>query len=114
MLAEKVAGHVSRFIWLRQFEVGNNSTDISSNRRLAIIAVCVVEWAAAIADATVESHNRVVGKTWRDAKLCDTRFTGSKTAPKTALHGFSNLRSALLGTMEDDAPLEDAIVAIGG
>ena len=135
MLAEEVEGRVSRYAWLRQFEVGNNSADInrlldrleflqglylspelledvpphritrlrrqgeryftdglrdiSSNRRLAIIAVCVVEWAAAIADAIVESHDRVVGKTWRDAKkLCDTRYTDSKTALKTTLRGF--------------------------
>lgn len=161
MLAEEVEGRVSRFVWLRQFEVGNNSADInrlldrleflqglhlspelledvpphritrlrrqgeryftdglrdiSSNRRLAIIAVCVVEWAAAIADAIVESHDRVVGKTWRDAKkLCDTQFADSKTALKTTLRGFSNLGSALLGAKEDDAPLEDAILAVDG
>ncbi len=161
MLAEEVEGRVSRFVWLRQFEVGNNSADInrlldrleflqglhlspelledvpphritrlrrqgeryftdglrdiSSNRRLAIIAVCVVEWAAAIADAIVESHDRVVGKTWRDAKkLCDTRFTDSKTALKTTLRGFSNLGSSLLGAKADAAPLEEAVIAIGG
>lgn len=161
MLAEEVEGRVSRFVWLRQFEVGNNSADInrlldrleflqglhlspelledvpphritrlrrqgeryftdglrdiSSNRRLAIIAVCVVEWAAAIADAIVESHDRVVGKTWRDAKkLCDTQFADSKTALKTTLRGFSNLGSALLGAKEDDAPLEGAILAVDG
>ena len=160
-LTEDVDGRVSRFVWLRQFEVGNNSADINrlldrleflqglglspdlledvpphrvthlrrqgeryftdglrditSNRRLAIIAVCAVEWSAAIADAIVESHDRVVGKTWRDAKkLCDTQFADSKTALKTTLRGFSNLGSALLGAKEDDAPLENAILAVGG
>ncbi|MDE9451549.1 Tn3 family transposase [Aliiroseovarius sp. Z3] len=161
MLTEDVEGRVSRFVWLRQFEVGNNSADINrlldrleflrelklspdlledvpphritrlrrqgeryftdglrditSNRRLAIIAVCAVEWSAAIADAIVESHDRVVGKAWRDAKkLCNTQFADSKTALKTTLHGFSNLGSALLGAKEDDAPLEDAILAVDG
>lgn len=161
MLTEDVEGRVSRFVWLRQFEVGNNSADINrlldrleflrelklspdlledvpphritrlrrqgeryftdglrditSNRRLAIIAVCAVEWSAAIADAIVESHDRVVGKTWRGAKkLCDTQFAASKTALKTTLRGFSNLGSALLGAKEDDAPLEDAILAVDG
>ena len=89
--------------------------DITSNRRLAIIAVCAVEWSAAIADAIVESHDRVVGKTWRDAKkLCDTQFADSKTALKTTLRGFSDLGSALLGAKEDEAPLEETIVSIGG
>ncbi len=36
--------------------------DISSDRRLAILAVCVIEWAAAIADAIIETHDRIVGK----------------------------------------------------
>ena len=42
--------------------------DISSDRRLAILAVCAIEWNAAIADATIETHDRIVGKTWRVAK----------------------------------------------
>jgi hypothetical protein len=108
LLTEFLDANVSRFIWLRQFEVGNNSAaanrlldrlellsglaldpqllagipphrvarlrrqgecyftdglrDISSDRRLAILAVCAVEWEAAIADTVVESHDRIVGK----------------------------------------------------
>jgi hypothetical protein len=31
MLSETVEGGISRFIWLRQFEMGKNSTDM--NRR---------------------------------------------------------------------------------
>ncbi|WP_407210640.1 hypothetical protein [Enterobacter cloacae] len=99
-----LAGNISRFIWLRNFEVGNNSAaanrlldrleflrtlninhsalasipahriarlrqgeryftdglrDITSDRRWAILAVCVVEWEAAIADAIVETHDRI-------------------------------------------------------
>ena len=48
--------------------------DISSDRRLAILAVCVVEWRATIADAVVETHDRIVGKIWRDARM---RIPGS-------------------------------------
>ena len=93
LLSEDTDGRISRFIWLRQFEVGKNSADvnrlldrleflqaielspavlddipahritrlrrqgeryftdglgdISGDRRLAILAVCVVEWGAA-------------------------------------------------------------------
>jgi TnpA family transposase len=99
LLAEMVDGSVTRFVWLRQFEVGQNSADmnrllsrleflqtmavdrtvlsgvpphriarlrrqgeryfagdlrdISGDRRLAILAVCALEWRSAIADAVV-------------------------------------------------------------
>lgn len=105
--------HLGRFIWLRQFEVGNNSADanrlsdrleflqglslpsdlydglpphritrlrrqgeryftdglkdITGDRRLPLLAVRAVEWKAAIADAIVETHDRIVRKTWREA-----------------------------------------------
>ena len=114
LLAEDVDGRVSRFIWLRQFEVGKSSADmnrqlgrleflqgiylspailddipahriarlrrqgeryftnglrdITSDRRLAILATCVVEWSAVIADTVVETHDRIAGSIWRDAK----------------------------------------------
>jgi TnpA family transposase len=161
LLSEDVDGRLSRFIWLRQFEVGKNSADInrlldrleflqqlelptelfdgvppqrvsrlrrqgeryftdglkdiSSDRRLAILAVCAFEWKAAIADAIVETHDRVVGKTWREAKrLCDAQFADSKAALQTTLRGFSNLGAALIEANGDGAPLEDAIISIGG
>ena len=114
LLAEEVAGRLTRFVWLRKFEVGRNSADVnrlldrleflkglglspdvldgipphrvarlrrqgeryfsdgirelSSERRLAILAVCILEWRAAISDAIVETHDRIVGRTWREAE----------------------------------------------
>ncbi|TQV69206.1 hypothetical protein [Aliiroseovarius halocynthiae] len=41
--------------------------DITSDRRLAILASCVVEWSAAIADTVVETHDRIVGSVFREA-----------------------------------------------
>lgn len=84
--------------------------DISSDRRLAILAVCAVEWRAAIADAVVETHDRIVGKTWRDAKrLCDTRIADAKVALADTLRGFSDLGAALLEAHGDRAPLDSAV-----
>ena len=161
LLTEDVDGRTSRFVWLRQFEIGRNSADInrllgrleflhglklpydildgvpphrisrlrrqgeryfadglrdiSSDRRLAILAVCVVEWKAAIADAVVETHDRIVGKTWRDAKkLCDARFENSKAVLHTTLRSFSNLGAALIEAKGDETPLEEAIISNGG
>ncbi|NJM83004.1 MAG: Tn3 family transposase [Tabrizicola sp.] len=161
LLTEDAGGSVTRFVWLRQFEAGQNSADmnrlldrleflralaldrsiladvpphrvtrlrrqggryfagdlrdISGDRRLAILAVCAVQWRSAIADAVVETHDRIVGKTWREAKSrCDARADGAKAALKDTLHSFSTLGSALLEAHEDRASLEEAVQNAGG
>ncbi len=161
MLTDEVNAHVSRFIWLRQFKVGNNSADmnrlldrldflqcfeidatildgvpphrvtrlrrhgeryftgdlrdISGNRRLAVLAVCVLEWRSAIADTVVETHDRIVGKTWREAKSrCDARVADNKVALHDTLIAFSDLGAALLETHGDKTPLENAVQSAGG
>jgi len=155
LLTEMVDGTVSRFIWLRQFEVGKNSAgasrlldrleflqgmelapdildglpphrvtqlrrqgeryfadglrDITSDRRLAILAVCAVEWHAAVADAVVETHDRIVGKTWQDAKrLCDARITAAKSTLHDTLCSFKSLGAALLEAKGDEESLDVA------
>lgn len=161
MLSEIVEGGISRFIWLRQFEVGKNSADmnrvldrleflqglgltpavlkdvpphrvtrlrrqgeryfthdlrdVSDDRRLAILAACAVEWQAAIADAVVETHDRIVGKTWNEAKArCDARIADAKTSLHGTLRAFSGLGAALLEARGDAAALEGAITASCG
>ncbi|OWU67638.1 hypothetical protein ATO3_25925 [Marinibacterium profundimaris] len=84
--------------------------DISGDRRLAVLAVCVLEWRSAIADAVAETHDRIVGKTWREAKrACGARADDARAALKDTLQGFSNLGSALLEAHEDQVPLGDAV-----
>ena len=161
MLSEAVEGGISRFIWLRQFEVGKNSADmnrvldrleflqglgltpavlkgvpphritrlrhqgeryfthdlrdIADDRRLAILAACAVEWQAAIADAVVETHDRIVGKTWNEAKTrCDARIADAKTSLHGTLRAFSGLGAALLEARGDAAALEGAIATACG
>ncbi len=155
LLSEEVNGSVTRFVWLRQFEVGQNSADvnrlldrleflldlkldvstldgvpphritrlrrqgeryfagdlrdISGDRRFAILAVCVLEWRSAIADAVVETHDRIVGKTWRDAKKqCAAHVADAKTALHETLCSFRNLGAALLEAKGDEASLDTA------
>ena len=152
LLAETVGGRISQFIWLRQFEVGKNTADItrlldrleilqgielpldvldgvpphqitrlrrqgeryftdglldiSSDRRLAILTVCAVEWRSAIADAVVETHDRIVGKIWRDAsRLCDAQITASKVSLQDTLRSFKQLGASLLEAKGDDPRL---------
>ena len=161
LLSESADSSVTRFVWLRQFEVGQNSADmnrlldrleflkvmpldksiladvpphriarlrrqgeryfagdlrdISGDRRLAILAVCALEWRSAIADAVVETHDRIVGKTWREAKrACDASANDARAVLKDTLQAFSNLGSALLEAHEDQAPLSDAVQNAGG
>ena len=84
--------------------------DITSDRRLAILAVCVVEWTAAIADTVVETHDRIVGSVWRDAKrICDIRVTAAQAAVAETLAGFEALGSSLLMAKGDDAALAGAV-----
>lgn len=155
LLAEMVDRKISRFIWLRQFEVGSNSADasrlldklehlqalkvspclldgippnqitrlrrqgeryfaddlrdIGSDRRLAILAVCAVEWHASIADVVVETHDRIVGKTWRDAKkICDAQVAEAKSVLHDTLRSFKTLGAALLEAKGDGVSLDVA------
>lgn len=86
--------------------------DITSDRRWAILAVCAVEWEAAIADAIVETHDRIVGKTWREAKrLYDERIAGSQTAVTDTLRRFTALGTSLLEAREDGVPLDNAMAS---
>lgn len=161
LLTESADGRLSRFVWLRQFEVGKNSADInrlldrlellqgiklhvdvldsipphqitrlrrqgeryftdglqdiSSDRRLAILAVCTLEWRYSIADAVVENHDRIVGKIWRDAKkTCDTQVADAKASLQDTLRSFKHLGSALLEAKGDDSPLDPAVAKACG
>ncbi|MCP3972557.1 MAG: Tn3 family transposase, partial [Rhodobacteraceae bacterium] len=156
LLTEDIDGSVSRFVWLRQSEVGQNSADmnrlldrleflqglevdeavvegvpphrvtrlrrqgeryfagdlrdISGDRRLAILAVCTLEWRSAIADTIVETHDRIVGKTWREAKSrCEASVAAAKSTLHDTLQGFSTLGAALLEAHGDEVPLENAV-----
>ena len=161
LLSESADGHTSRFIWLRQFEVGNNSADanrlldrleflqeldlpatvldgvpphritrlrrqgeryftdglldISSDRRLAILAVCVVEWRTAIADNVVETHDRIVGRILREAKRrADLLAEEAHADIQDTLGSFQGLADALMEAKSDGSSLEDAVEASCG
>jgi TnpA family transposase len=157
LLSESGEGNVSRFVWLRQFEVGQNSADanrlmdrletlialkanphwldnipphriarlrrqgeryfagdlrdISSDRRLAILAVCVIEWQNSITDTVIETHDRIVAKTWREAKAsADTKLADAKGALQKTLEAFLHLGTALLEAHEEHTSAEDAVI----
>lgn len=89
--------------------------DLNADRRRAILAVCVVEWAAATADAVIETHDRIVGRTWREAKqLHDARTAETRGAVTATLDGFAALGRSLLDAHGDGASLEDAVAHAAG
>ena len=80
------------------------------SRRLAILAVCAVEWQAGVADTLIETHDRIVGRIWREAaKLCDARIDDAKTAVYRTLRSFADLGGALLEARHHPAALEQAV-----
>ena len=156
LLGESMDGRTSWFVWLRQFQVGNNSAvanrlldrleflqelnlptavlngipphritrlrrqgeryftdgllDISGDRRLAILAVCVAEWGAAIADTVVETHDRIVGRILREAKrLADLRVEEAHADIQDTLGSFRGLADALMEAKSDGSSLEGAV-----
>lgn len=156
LISEQIDGRLSRFVWLRQFEVGGNSADmnrlldrldflqalhidpaviddtpphqttrlrkmgesyfahqlkeISDNRRLAILAVCVIEWQYAIADTIVETHDRICGRTWREAqRACVDKLEGNKQAIDQTLSGLRRYGEELINARKSQQDLENAV-----
>ena len=73
------------------------------------------KWRGAIADAVVETHDRVVGQTFRSAKRrCDARIQDSRTVLHDTLAAFRTLGAVLLEAKGDGAPLEEAVAAACG
>ena len=153
LLEETVDAGVTRFVWLRQFEPGNNSAaanrlldrlehlrrldvpeglfhdvpahritrlrrqgeryfadglrELPDSRRLVILAVCAVEWELFLADAVVETHDRIVGRTYREAaRSCEGQLGDETAAVREALRGGT----ALIGAREAGETL-DAVIA---
>jgi len=71
--------------------------DLPEDRRLAILAVCALEWQAAIADVVIESHDRIVGKTWKAAeRRADTTAGDHRASVAETLRGFADVGTTML------------------
>ena len=66
--------------------------ELPDNRRLAILAVCAVEWELFLADAVVETHDRLVGRTYREAaRACEAQLGDETAAVRESLRAFAEL-----------------------
>ena len=87
--------------------------ELPDNRRLAILAVCAVEWEMFLADAVVETHDRIVGRTYREAaRTCEAQLGDETAAVREALQAFAELGRALIGAQDTGEAL-DAVIADG-
>ena len=85
--------------------------ELPDNRRLAILAVCAAEWESFVADAVVETHDRIVGRTYREAARTSAAQLGDEAAAvREALRAFAELGTALIGARDTGAAL-DAVPA---
>ena len=74
-----------------------------------------MEWSAAIADTVVETHDRIVGTIFREAKkLADLRVEEAHTDIQDTLGSFRNLADALMEAKSNESSLEDAVQASCG
>ena len=87
--------------------------ELPDNRRLAILAVCAFEWEMFLADAVVETHDRIVGRTYREAaRTCDAQLGNETASVREALRAFAELGTALIGAKDTGEAL-DAVIADG-
>lgn len=156
LVNETVDDRVTRFVWLRRFEIGANSADmnrlldrldvvrgldlpedllddvpraqidklrqqgerlhadmlkkIAPGRRYGILAVSAMEWRARLADAAIETNERILGRLWRDAeRLRDKRIDEKRASTSETLKGFAVVGAALLATQRAEVDLASAI-----
>lgn len=84
--------------------------DITSDRRLAILAVCALEWKTALADTIVETHDRIVGTIWREAtRLSEAKVAEAQADIDATLAGFETLGTMLLLAKGDDVAIAGAV-----
>ena len=102
---------ITRLRWQGERYFADGLRELPDNRRLAILAVCAVEWEVFLADAVVETHDRLVGRTYRDAaRACEAQLGDETAAVREALRAFAELGTALLGARDTGEAL-DAVIA---
>lgn len=71
--------------------------EVPEARRLAILTVCAVEWRATLADAIVETHDRITGRLYRQAqRTCAALVEGRKGAIAGVLRSVAALSNAMV------------------
>ena len=77
------------------------------NHRLAILAVYAGEWELFLVAAVVETHDRIVGRTYREAaRACEAQLGDETAAVRESLRAFAELGRALIGARNTGEALD--------
>lgn len=102
-----------RVVWLRQqgeAYYADGLRGITGTRRLAILAVCSIEWKAMINDAVLETHDRIVGKLYAACKrIRDEQLVDQKKLVHETLTSFAKLSKKLLKAHADNTFVADVV-----
>jgi TnpA family transposase len=102
-----------RILWLRQqgeAYYADSLRDIHEERRLAILATCVIEWKAMLTDAILETHDRIVGRIYNDAKrMRDDQLVDQEKLTNKTLTSFIALSQKLLNGYAKNVAVSDVI-----
>lgn len=84
--------------------------DLPEHRRLAILAVCCLEWQAAISDSIVETHDRIVGKLYRvSERTRDNQVTEQRGLIQGTVQAFADIGASLVTAKDKGESLEAVI-----
>ena len=106
---------MTQFVWLRQFEPGSNSADANRllDRLEHLRRLDVPEGLFHEIPPLVETHDRIVGKTYREAaRACEAQLGDETAAVRESLRAFTELGRALIGARDTGEAL-DAVIANG-
>jgi TnpA family transposase len=89
--------------------------DLPNHRRLAILAVCCIEWRAEISDAIVETHDRIVGKLYRASERTrDDQVNRQRESIQKTLKSFAEVGAAMVAAQEAGESVDSAITETCG
>lgn len=102
-----------RVIWLRQqgeAYYADGLRDINETRRLAILAVCAIEWKAMIVDAVLETHDRIIGRLYSSCKrMRDEQLADQKKIAHDTLTAFAKLGKQLLAAHANNTAIAEVV-----
>lgn len=83
---------------------------LGETRRLAILIACAVEWCVMLADAAIETHDRILGRLYRQAeRRRDEMLEGERSDTTNILRGFVAAGEALVAARLMGNDLEAAV-----
>jgi hypothetical protein len=83
---------------------------LGETRRLAILIACAVEWRVMLADAAIETHDRILGRLYRQVeRRRDEMLEGGRGDVATLLRGFVAAGGALVTARLMGADLDAAV-----